>query len=64
LPFSAIIVHQNGEIIGKGTNQVAKFINCKLVGNAASEEINTFLIIDEQYMSLYLLQTNIAKLSY
>jgi guanine deaminase len=28
LPFAAIIVNQNGEIIGKGVNQVAKHLDC------------------------------------
>ena len=28
LPFAAIIVNQNGEIIGKGVNQVAKNLDC------------------------------------
>ncbi len=28
LPFAAIIVNQNGEIIGKGANQVAKYLGC------------------------------------
>jgi guanine deaminase len=28
LPFAAIIVNQNGEIIGKGVNQVAKLLDC------------------------------------
>jgi len=28
LPFAAIIVDQNGEIIGKGVNQVAELLDC------------------------------------
>ncbi|WP_461518014.1 nucleoside deaminase [Porticoccus sp.] len=28
LPFAAIIVNQNGKIIGKGINQVAKHLDC------------------------------------
>jgi len=28
LPFAAIIVNQNGEIIGKGVNQVASYLDC------------------------------------
>ena len=28
LPFAAIIINQNGEIIGKGVNQVAKHLDC------------------------------------
>ncbi len=28
LPFAAIIVHQDGEMIGKGVNQVAKNMDC------------------------------------
>ena len=28
LPFAAIVVNQNGEIIGKGVNQVAKHLDC------------------------------------
>ncbi len=28
LPFAAIIVNQNGEIVGKGVNQVAKHLDC------------------------------------
>ena len=28
LPFAAIIVNQNGEIIGKGVNQVTKHLDC------------------------------------
>lgn len=28
LPFAAIIVNQNGEIIGKGVNQVVKHLDC------------------------------------
>jgi len=28
LPFVAVIVNQNGEIIGKGVNQVAKHLDC------------------------------------
>ncbi|MCB1815207.1 MAG: nucleoside deaminase, partial [Candidatus Competibacteraceae bacterium] len=28
LPFAAIIVNQNGEIIGKGVNQVARHLDC------------------------------------
>lgn len=28
LPFAAIVVDQNGEIIGKGVNQVAKHLDC------------------------------------
>jgi len=28
LPFSAIILNQNGDLIGKGVNQVAKHLDC------------------------------------
>ncbi|MBU2952601.1 nucleoside deaminase [Marinobacter sp. F3R08] len=28
LPFSAVIVNQNGEVVGKGVNQVAKHLDC------------------------------------
>ena len=28
LPFAAIIINQNGEIIGKGVNQVTKHLDC------------------------------------
>ena len=28
LPFAAMIVNQNGEVIGKGVNQVAKHLDC------------------------------------
>lgn len=28
LPFAVIIVNQNGEIISKGVNQVAKHLDC------------------------------------
>lgn len=28
LPFAAIIINQNGEIIGKGVNQVAQLLDC------------------------------------
>lgn len=28
LPFSAVIVNQNGEVVGKGVNQVAEHLDC------------------------------------
>jgi len=28
LPFSAVIVNQNGDVVGKGVNQVAEHLDC------------------------------------
>jgi tRNA(Arg) A34 adenosine deaminase TadA len=33
LPFSAIVVNQCGEIVGKGVNQVAKGLECTARGD-------------------------------
>ena len=49
LPFAAIIIKQSGEIIGKGVNQVAKYLDCTAhaeilaIREASRNEKNFFL---------------------
>ena len=74
LPFAAIIVNQNGEIIGKGVNQVARHLDCtahaeiQAIREASRNENNfslegTTLIASGEPCALCYMAIRMAKIS-